>query len=320
MRYEKDERLLKLVWFLQSDSSGRCIADIEEEFSIGRRTAERLRASVERLFPGLVEVDSFDNRKRWRLPSSSASRALVSLTADELSSLELSIEMMKSSGLHEHEANITGVVQKLKSMMHAQQLSRVETDLEALTEAEGLAQRPGPRLKQNSAVTEVLRDAMLALRRVEILVTFRSSGKTGRQTVEPYGFLYGTRNYLVANVDNPNGTGLRLFSLSNISSVRLLEDGFSKDSEFSLQEYAERSFGVFQEEPVDVCWKFSKKVADDAKEYLFHPTQTVEEMSDGSLVVKFRAGGRKEMDWHLYTWGDEVEVLEGPINFLCKNL
>jgi len=43
-------------------------------------------------------------------------------------------------------------------------------------------------------------------------------------------------------------------------------------------------------------------------------------MSDGSLVVKFRAGGRKEMDWHLYTWGDEVEVLEGPINFLCKNL
>jgi predicted DNA-binding transcriptional regulator YafY len=33
-------------------------------------------------------------------------------------------------------------------------------------------------------------------------------------------------------------------------------------------------------------------------------------MPDGSLIVRFRAGGDLEMAWHLYTWGDHVEVLE----------
>jgi len=30
---------------------------------------------------------------------------------------------------------------------------------------------------------------------------------------------------------------------------------------------------------------------------------------DGSLDVKFRAGGLLEMAWHLYSWGDQVEVI-----------
>jgi len=30
----------------------------------------------------------------------------------------------------------------------------------------------------------------------------------------------------------------------------------------------------------------------------------------GSLLVRFRAGGLLEMSWHLFTWGDEVEVIK----------
>ena len=33
---------------------------------------------------------------------------------------------------------------------------------------------------------------------------------------------------------------------------------------------------------------------------------------DGSLVVRFRAGGLVEMANHLATWGDTVEVLSPP--------
>ena len=33
---------------------------------------------------------------------------------------------------------------------------------------------------------------------------------------------------------------------------------------------------MFQEEPVDVVWKFTPKAAPDAREFLFHPTQTME--------------------------------------------
>lgn len=80
--------------------------------------------------------------------------------------------------------------------------------------------------------------------------------------------------------------------------------------DFSLSAYAERSFGVFQEEPFDVVWRFSPEAARDAREFVFHPMQTLDNEPDGSLIVKFRAGGAREMCWHLFTWGDAVEVLE----------
>jgi hypothetical protein len=59
-----------------------------------------------------------------------------------------------------------------------------------------------------------------------------------------------------------------------------------------------------------VVWKFSPNVAADAREFLFHPTQVMKEEEDGSLIVRFHAGGLLEMAWHLFTWGDGVRVIE----------
>jgi hypothetical protein len=33
-----------------------------------------------------------------------------------------------------------------------------------------------------------------------------------------------------------------------------------------------------------------------------------ERLEDGSLMVRFRAGGRQEMEWYLVRWGDQVEA------------
>jgi predicted DNA-binding transcriptional regulator YafY len=61
---------------------------------------------------------------------------------------------------------------------------------------------------------------------------------------------------------------------------------------------------------MDVRWRFHPRAADEAREYLFHPNQQLEHADDGSLLVSFRAGGKLEMAWHLFTWGPDVEVLE----------
>jgi predicted DNA-binding transcriptional regulator YafY len=90
----------------------------------------------------------------------------------------------------------------------------------------------------------------------------------------------------------------------------LLDEVFARKRDFSITKYAERSFGVFQEKPVDVVWKFTPKAAEDASEFLFHPNQETERLKDGSLVVRFCAGGLLEMAWHLFTWGNEVEIIK----------
>jgi hypothetical protein len=53
----------------------------------------------------------------------------------------------------------------------------------------------------------------------------------------------------------------------------------------ALRNYAQRSFGVFQENPVDVVQKFAPKAAVDAREFLFHPTQVMEPQRVESLIV-----------------------------------
>jgi predicted DNA-binding transcriptional regulator YafY len=103
--------------------------------------------------------------------------------------------------------------------------------------------------------------------------------------VRPYGFLYGSRHYLVAWSNRAKDS--RNFALSNIERVKVLDRMFTRKSDFSLRDYAQRSFGVFQENPVDVVLKFAPKAAIDAREFLFHPTQVLEPQPDGSLIVQF---------------------------------
>ena len=42
----------------------------------------------------------------------------------------------------------------------------------------------------------------------------------------------------------------------------------------------------------------------------FHLTQVLQPQADGSLLLRFTAGGALEMCQHLVTWEDAVEVLE----------
>jgi predicted DNA-binding transcriptional regulator YafY len=137
----------------------------------------------------------------------------------------------------------------------------------------------------------------------------RGTGALSRTLVCPYGFLYGNRHYLVADSLNRQARGFRLYSLGNIEKVEPTARAFTRRKNFSLQKFAERSFGVFQEKPFDVVWRFSPKAAADARQFLFHPTQRFEVEPDGSLVVRFCAGRALEMCWHLVTWGDNVQVL-----------
>lgn len=58
-----------------------------------------------------------------------------------------------------------------------------------------------------------------------------------------------------------------------------------------------------------MVWRFSPAAAPHARRFVFHPTQRVEEESDGSLFVRFQASGHLETYWHLYTWGKSVEML-----------
>ncbi len=311
MRYEKVENLLALALEMQVARGGISLKDIEEKFDVTRRTAMRMRDAVLRLFPQADEVVSDERTKRWRIPPGTLDK-LVGVMADELADLETAASILRRDNMTDQATTLENLLAKLKAVMRPDVARRVEPDLEALLEAENLAMRPGPRPRTRTFVLEELRNAVKACRVVAIQHRTRNTRKISQRKVHPYGFLYGHRHYLVAYQPLRGKEGFRLFSLPNIVKVIPTEESFERDAEFSLEKYSRRSFGVFHEKPVKVAWKFSPRAAPDARDFVFHPDQTTEDLRDGSLIVRFKAGGKLEMCWHLYMWGADVEVLEPP--------
>jgi len=235
--------------------------DIVAEFGVSRRTAERMRNAVEAAFGPLQSVETGDRRIHWRLESTSL-RRLVRITPDELAELESAANRLERAGLAEQAGILRELVAKLLALRRMFNEQAFGDELEALMQAEGSAMRPGPRPHFEPGLLPLLRDAIRATRRVEFNYLARSSGRHSRQLVEPYGVLYGNRVYLVGCADWAKEP--RLWSLANVSKASITGEKFERDPDFDLQKYAERSFGAFQEPPVDVVLRFDPGAAHDA--------------------------------------------------------
>lgn len=255
-------------------------------------------------FPQIQEISSAHNQKHWYLPKDSLSQ-FVGFSLAEINALQNAVKMMKNKLPEDAEA-IETVMNKIKATMSSEALNRIEPDAEVLLEAEGYALRPGPKIKVDSRFMQKLRNAVIACKVIKI--KYQSKNKNEWRTVYPYGFLYGNKHYLIAW--HTKKKAMCHFDLNNIQEIEVLDEYFVRDENFSLQKFAEQSFGVYQEEPFDVEWKFDKEVAKEAAKYIFHPTQEMITNKDGTLTVKFHAGGAREMDWHLYTWGKHVKVIK----------
>lgn len=303
-------RLFDLAMRMQASADGVTKREVMDEFGVSKRTAERMIEKVGLVFNQIEDFTSEGKEKHWRLPSGMVNR-FISLEAEELAGLEVAIRQAEINNMPAQVDVLKRLYLKVANLQKDNLKRKTATDLEALIQAEGFALRPGPHPQVSPEVLEKLREAMLKCCQVDLNYVSRTSGSESIQPVCPYGFLYGNRrHYLVAFNLNEQVMDYRLFSLSNIREVVLKDEPFERDPDFSLQSYAERSFGVYQEDQLyDVVWKFSPKAAVDAREFMFHPSQELEEQAGGSLIVRFRASGRREMDWHLYTWGEEVEDL-----------
>jgi predicted DNA-binding transcriptional regulator YafY len=296
---------------MQAARMGVSLGEIQAEFDVGRRTAERLRDAVLRVFPQAEEVPGGDALKRWRLPAG-VLNGLTAFEADELAELDLAAERLRGEGLDARGRTLDGLRQKLLGLLSSSASARVGPDLEALLEAEGHAMRPGPRPAIADDLLRTLRRALLACEVVRLRYRKRTTRRTTVVELEPHGLLFGQRHYLVAFAAGGAAKIPKLYSLANVEHIELTGAFFARREDFNLRDYASRSFGVFQEQPREAVWVFSKAAAPDAREHHFHATEKKRELPNGSLEVRFTAGGLLEMAWQLFTWGSEVEVVGPP--------
>ena len=126
--------------------------------------------------------------------------------------------------------------------------------------------------------------------------------------LEPYGVLFDHRHYLVAVDSKHKKKKLKYYSLSEISTLEIFNEYFTRDSTLSIKNLINQSFGIFDEKPFDVEIIFSKKVSSEVKSFLFHPSQKFIMNKNGSITLQFKSGGLIEMVWYFFKWGDYIEI------------
>ena len=304
MRHEKATRLLDLARMLAGSAEGLTLDEMAQNLDVGRRTAERMRDAVWAAFPQMEAIDD-PPTKRFRIPSGLDS-LFQTPTAEELAALRTAADSLRASGAESRAASLHSLEAKLLSALRGSARRRVAPDVEALVQAEMIAVHAGPRPFEEESVLATIRTAIKGLQ----ALSFRYEGGStpGRtREVTPLGVLFGRSNYLVA-LEGKGGKP-RSWRLDRMSDLKALDKPAPPPEDFSLQAFAAESFGIYHDEIQDVVLRIKPKGAEDALRWRFHPTQKVTQEEDGSVTVTFRAGGMRELAWHLFTWGDSVEII-----------
>jgi predicted DNA-binding transcriptional regulator YafY len=305
MRKEPAVRLLRLAQQLAAEPAGLTLDEIAARFAVERRTAERMRDAVAELFPQLEEIEG-ERPKRWRLPSG-LSGIFREPLADELAALRAVARRLEREGVTESAALLQSLAVKIEASLKPTRRRTLAPDVEALLEAEGFASRPGPRPVIAGETFSAIRQAILEGRRLAFRYRAEGAQAPAYREVIPYGLLYGHRIHLVGAYPwEPEPANYRL---DRMTDVHVSDNAGARPHGFDLAAYAARSFGAFQEAPHDVVLRFAPHVAEDVACFLFHPSQSLMREPDGSTTVRFRAGGLREMAWHLFTWGDAVRIV-----------
>ena len=305
MSFSKAQDLIRLAQLAAARRRGVSLEDICAEFEVSHRTAQRMTDALEATFGNVLAEDGEDRKRRWRLTDPHLDRLQLRHETG-VEALEIAARGAESDGRLRHAQALSDLREGLLARLSSRNAARVETDAEAVLTAMGQVTRPGPRV---SVSPDILDEIIEALRGpFRLRVRYNEDKET--RILEPHGVLLGHRTYLAAR-DPAKADEVRNFRIDLIREATALDESFALMEGFTIAGYASKSFGVWQdpEQYGEVVWRFSPEAADRASGFRFHPDQVLEPQSDGSLIVRFHAAGWLEMTWHLYQWGDKVEVV-----------
>ncbi len=103
---------------------------------------------------------------------------------------------------------------------------------------------------------------------------------------------------------------LRTFKVGRILELSLLPRRFESPPEEEFSAALRPAWDIIWDQPpVGVVLRFAPSVGARVREAVWHPSQTVAELADGSLEWRATVSGTVEIRLWILSWGDDVEVV-----------
>lgn len=302
-RYDNAKEILELARALAGSAEGLTLDEMCERMGSGRRTVERMRDIIGELFA--IEEIFEHPTKRFRIPKG-LDALFLEPTAEELTDLGIVIAELERAAAIGRARSLQSLADKVRAAMRKDRRSRTAADVDALLRAERIVVEPGPRPTEEPQMLLLLRDAILRMRLLRFVYHGGSRPGTERE-VAPFGIIFGRTNYLIGA--DAGTTKPKHWRLDRIEDLQCLEHYAPPPPDFDFAAFANTPFAYFEGPQEDVVLRVLPAGMPDFRNFRFHPSQTVADDGDGGAIVRFRASGMLELAWHLFTWGDKVEIL-----------
>jgi predicted DNA-binding transcriptional regulator YafY len=155
-------------------------------------------------------------------------------------------------------------------------------------------------------------DAVVKKRHIHIRYYSMSRKKDSQRVLAPYKLWFFDGTFYVLGYCRLRND-IRLFALDRIKSFDLMDTTFETPLDFDIDDLLRSSFGAFVGERVKLVVRFSNKVAGYIQEKIWHESQVIEQVGDGSILFKAEVAGGQEIKFWIMKWGADAQVLE-PIS------
>ena len=104
---------------------------------------------------------------------------------------------------------------------------------------------------------------------------------------------------------------MRTFLIGRATDLEIRKETFEVPTDFSVDDYLWTSFGIWSKSGnFDVRVKVDATLSEYISENIWHPTQSIEPLKNGGLVLRFKLGSLEEIAQWILSWGAHAEAME----------
>ncbi len=166
------------------------------------------------------------------------------------------------------------------------------------------------RLAAHEGTYEQLLTAVTQRRNVRIRYNSLMDQEHIGTKLSPYRLFFNRRSWYVVGRSSLH-RAVRTFNIGRILSLEPLDERFKVPRGFKLERILRNAWNLMAEPGPDqeVTIRFSKMVAQNVAEVMWHNTQRIEQRDDGSIDYHVTVSGLMEISWWVLGYGDQAVVI-----------
>lgn len=301
-KYSQAARLHDVIRLIEA-RHGVSVDEIADECEITRRTVYRDLGALRDAGYPLVAERSADGCMLYRFIAGFSRIPPITFSLEELMTLYLCRGQLDMLAGTPFQDDLEAIFGRIRASLPPRSVAHLERIAEtAAPRFQGVRDYRGKR----QVLTDLRRVLLMQFR---CRIRYAPARRDAQEYLfDPYTLLF-YRDALYLGGYAHNRGDLRLFLLDRIEQVEVLATRFEVPEDFRAAALTGSAFGLIDGAPLQVRARFGSEIAHLIRERNWHPSQTLAECSDGSVLLSFTAAGEREILSWLFSFLPHVEVL-----------